>query len=138
MNGHIYRPMVELFSGLGDVKVLTGMALGVDQLVAEACIEAKVPFTAVLPFEGQAAKWPQSSQDHWARLLEAAVKVIVVSDGGYAGYKMQRRNEWMVDHADALYAWYDHSAVGGTANCVLYAYKQGKPVYDGRNGGEEL
>jgi uncharacterized phage-like protein YoqJ len=39
----------------------------------------------------------------------------------------QRRNEFMVDAADVLAAFFDGSP-GGTANCVLYASKVGKKV----------
>jgi uncharacterized phage-like protein YoqJ len=40
---------------------------------------------------------------------------------------MQDRNIWMVDHCDALIAVWDGTS-GGTANCVRYAQKVGKPI----------
>lgn len=136
-NLHVYKPMIRLLDELGSeveiVRVLTGMALGVDQLMADACRDTYTPYTAVVPFLGQESRWPPAVQGYYRRLLDDAVKVIVVSDGGYAAWKMQVRNEWMVDHADRLYAWWDGSS-GGTANCVAYARKQGVPVYDGRTG----
>ena len=46
-------------------------------------------------------------------------------DGGYAGYKLQKRNEWMVDHCDILIAVWDGTS-GGTANCVNYAQSVNK------------
>lgn len=39
----------------------------------------------------------------------------------------QQRNQWMVDRADAVLAVWDGSP-GGTANCVNYARKVGKPI----------
>jgi uncharacterized phage-like protein YoqJ len=103
-------------------KVISGMALGVDQDLAQVSIELAIPFLAALPFIGQESRWPKSSQDYYEWLLERADDVVVVSSGGYAPYKMQIRNEWMVDHCDILLAVWDGSD-GGTSNCVRYAQK---------------
>jgi uncharacterized phage-like protein YoqJ len=40
---------------------------------------------------------------------------------------MQKRNEWMVDHADAVIAVWDGSP-SGTANCIGYARKKRRPI----------
>ena len=129
-NPHVYQPMVEaLLDESPHLRVLTGMALGVDQIMAEACINTLTPFTACIPFVGQESRWPSPSQDYYQKLLDETEKVIVVSDGGFTAEKMQRRNEWMVDHADELWAWWDGSS-GGTANCIAYARKQGVPVIE--------
>jgi nucleoside 2-deoxyribosyltransferase len=63
-------------------------------------------------------------------MIELAHEVILVSDGTYPelGAKcMQDRNIWMVDHCDALIAVWDGTS-GGTANCVGYAKRVGKPI----------
>jgi uncharacterized phage-like protein YoqJ len=53
--------------------------------------------------------------------------VIYTFNNPYPGpWVMQRRNEWMVDHCDILYAFWDGTS-GGTANCVKYAAQIGKP-----------
>lgn len=131
-NLHIYKPMVDLLNSQEEeILVLTGMALGIDQLMADACIDTCTEFTACIPFVGQEGRWPAASRDYYQRTLDHARKVIVVSDGGYDPVKMQRRNEWMVDHAAELWSWWDGSP-GGTANCVAYAERQGVPVIDRR------
>ncbi len=99
---------------------ISGMALGVDQDFAYACIELSIPFTAAVPFVGQESSWPKHSQDWFDWLLERADEVIIVSSGGYDAYKMQVRNEWMVDHCDVLLAVWDGTK-GGTFNCLSYA-----------------
>ena len=52
----------------------------------------------------------------------------IVSPGEYAAFKMQVRNEWMVDQlnpaTDLLLAAWDGSP-GGTGNCVKYATGKG-------------
>ena len=107
--------------------IVSGMALGVDQLFAEICISSGIPLIAAVPFIGQESAWPAPSQGIYKRILSGAAQTIVVCEGGYAAFKLQRRNEWMVDHCDKLLAVWD-GASGGTGNCVAYAEKVGKPI----------
>mgnify|MGYP001569968591 CR=1 FL=1 len=99
---------------------ISGMALGVDQWAAEVCYEQKIPYTAAVPFDGQERVWPLEAQVWYRELLARAAVVHVVSPGTYAPWKLQRRNEWMVDNCDVLLAVWDGSP-SGTANCVEYA-----------------
>ena len=107
--------------------IISGMALGWDQALAQAAVLLNVPFIAAVPFEGQQSKWPQASRVQYAKLLEKAESIHVVSDGGYSPYKMQKRNEWMVDQADGVVAMFNGSQ-GGTYNCIEYAEETGKPI----------
>lgn len=101
----------------------SGMALGVDQDFVEVCVEKGIPFTAVVPFRAQAEKWPSASQFIYYDLVKKARERVIVCDPGYAAWKLQRRNEWMVDAIDdegVVIAVWDGTP-GGTANCVRYA-----------------
>jgi len=109
-------------------KVISGMALGWDMALASAAISNEIPLVAAVPFKGQEGKWPQGSQKEFNRLLENATSVVYVSDGGYAAWKMQVRNEWMVDNADVILALYNGDTSGGTYNCIRYAEKKEKQV----------
>ncbi len=112
-----------------DLLCISGMALGFDQWAAEICIELSIPFTAAVPFAGQESKWPASSQGPYRALCSRAFNVHIVCEGGYAPWKMQRRNEWMIDHADlVIAAW--NGTPGGTENAVDYAHSKKKPVYN--------
>ncbi len=108
-------------------QAISGMALGFDQWAANACVGLHIPFTAAVPFVGQEASWPVDAQARYRELLGKAKKVEIVSSGGYAALKMQRRNEWMVDRCDMLLAVWDGSP-GGTANCIAYARAKKKPI----------
>lgn len=108
-------------------RVITGMALGWDQALGWAAYDEGIPFTAALPFRGQEGKWPKLSQQWYNDLLSQADKVIEVSPPGYAAWKMQVRNKWMVDNSDIVLALWDGSD-GGTGNCVTYAAQANKPV----------
>ncbi len=106
--------------GAPPVRCISGMALGFDQWAAEVCIRLGIPFLAAVPFIGQERRWPTRAQHHYRGLIERSSGVHVVCAGGYAPWKMQKRNVWMVDHCNLLIAAWDQSA-GGTANCVHYA-----------------
>jgi len=109
-------------------KCISGMALGVDQLAAEICASLGIPFIAAVPFKGQEGVWNQESKDKYAELLGKAAEVVIVCEGGYAPWKMQKRNEYMCDNADAIIAVWNGS-YGGTGNCVNYAEQIKKPIY---------
>jgi len=109
-------------------KVISGMALGVDQWAAYIAVKMKIPFVAAIPFEKQESKWPLQSQETYHKLVKLASEQVIVSPGGYSAEKMQIRNKWMVDHCDKLIAIWDGTS-GGTGNCVTYAKSVGKDIY---------
>lgn len=106
---------------------ITGMALGWDQAVAVACMFHNIPFYAYVPFKGQEARWPLADKSEYCRLLDAASKIIYVCDPGYAAWKMQRRNESMVDACSTLLALWNGTP-SGTGSCVAYAHSKQVPV----------
>lgn len=101
-------------------RVVSGMALGWDTALALAAIELGIPLTAAVPFEGQERKWRHEQQQLFRAILARATEVVVVSPGGYAVWKMQVRNEWMVDRATGVLALWNGGG-GGTGNCIEYA-----------------
>lgn len=108
-------------------KCISGMAVGVDQWSAEICIKLGIPFIAAIPFKGQELFWPQQSRTRYEELLTHAERIEIVSPGGYASWKMQARNQWMVDNSNVLIAVFDGTA-GGTRNCFEYAEKNKKRI----------
>lgn len=109
--------------------MISGMALGVDTIWARVALEKRIPLVAAIPFWGQERMWPKESQEEYSEILRQATKVVPVSEGGYAVWKMQKRNEWMVDHCDKLVYIWDGSP-GGTKNCIDYARKVGKAIIE--------
>lgn len=107
--------------------VISGGALGWDQALAWACVFTSTPYTLALPFRGFESMWPRESQKKLGELVDTATNVNYICDDGYAAWKMQKRNEAMVDRADQILAMWDGSS-GGTANCIRYAEKQNKPI----------
>lgn len=101
-------------------KIISGMAQGWDMAVAYEAIRLKIPCIAAIPFVGQESVWPKDTQRQYHAILDRCADVQLISPGEYAGWKMQRRNQWMVDNCDHLIALWDGST-GGTYNCVSYA-----------------
>jgi uncharacterized phage-like protein YoqJ len=107
--------------------VISGMALGWDQALANAALDLGIPLVAYIPFEGQELAWPNQSQKVYRALLDEAYHVEVVSSGGYSARKMQQRNIAMVNTCDLLLALWNGSP-GGTKNCIFYARRIGKKI----------
>lgn len=123
----VVKSIRDLLIDLKPEKAISGMALGVDQWAAEICLELGIPLTAAVPFVGQEKIWPVSSVVKFNEILDKATEKVIVSPGGYAAWKMQVRNQWMVDNSDKVIAVFDGSK-GGTGNCVEYIKKVGKPL----------
>jgi uncharacterized phage-like protein YoqJ len=105
-----------------ELNAATGMALGVDQLFAHACMEEIVPFTAFVPCKGQDSKWPRESRTRYQDMLQMAANIVQVHDTPYFHGCMQDRNlamrDWaMEEHNSILLAVWDGTP-GGTANMV--------------------
>ena len=108
---------------------VSGMALGWDTAIVEACLHLGLPYVACIPFRGQESQWPLSSRMAYCDYLLKAANIIICSPGEYSAYKMQIRNERMIDMAlqygpglnnSILLALWDGTS-GGTENCILYA-----------------
>lgn len=125
---HICQEIEKTLTELRPYMVITGMALGVDQWAANVARKMKIPYIAAIPFEGQECKWPKRSQRTYRALRKLAMGETIVCPGDYSAEKMQLRNQWMVDNADALIAIWDGSR-GGTKNCIEYAKSQNKQIY---------
>jgi uncharacterized phage-like protein YoqJ len=109
--------------------VISGMALGWDQCLAQAAIDHKIPMHAYVPFEGQEKAWLRESQTRYWALRRAATQVKIVCEGDYASWKMGKRNQAMVNDCTHVLALWNGSS-GGTANCVYYAKSQRRPIHN--------
>lgn len=111
----------------GYTQFICGGALGTDWIAASEVIELSQTYQDIelilaLPFKGYNSKWPLGIIEQFEIEIEAqANKVVYVCDPGYAAWKFQKRNEWMIDRCNALVAVYDRNGEGGTANAVSYA-----------------
>ena len=111
--------------------LLTGGALGFDQLALAAGIKLKnemenerkkcsVTNFVALPCRNMDSPWRDSSKRAFRDLLFRADKVVELQES-YDYRAMQKRNEFMVNNAEGLVAFWDSSKKkGGTWNCIRY------------------
>jgi uncharacterized phage-like protein YoqJ len=109
-------------------RVLTGMAIGFDQLVALACIEENIPWTAVIPCMGQTRMWPPEAKRRYRNLMKRADEIHIVTPGAFGIWKLHERNRWLVDHADLIVAYWNGLETGGTYRAIEYAQGQKRTV----------
>lgn len=125
---HVCQQIDKSLRELKPDKVISGMALGVDQWAAHIAYKLGIPFIAAVPFEGQETAWTQASQKTFNQLIKLASEVVIVSPGKYEAVKMQVRNVWMVDYCDILIGVYNGDKSGGTFNCIECARSTNKKI----------
>jgi len=111
-------------SGDPELSLISGGALGIDQFWIQVGLHLNLPITVALPFEGYDSKWPAASRQKYRDLLDKCSCVRYVCEPGYSAAKLQKRNEWMVQHCDKLAAYCFPGLPGGTKNCIDYAKEQ--------------
>ncbi len=110
---------------------VSSLAIGADQLFAEAALRPGIPIEVVIPFASFIEDFAEGSErDSYERLLSAAAATtrlpwVERSNGAYLAGGL-----WVVDHCDLLIAiWNGEKAtgVGGTGDVVNYYRDAGKP-----------
>lgn len=116
----------------GFTRFLCGMAWGFDLAAGEAVAEAKkhcseIELVAVVPYDGFGELFRGDDAEQYGRVMAAADEVVVVSEqGGDAAFR--RRNDYLVDNASIVVAWFDGVPRGGTAYTVRRARHSRLPV----------
>jgi len=108
--------------------VICGMANGVDLWAGNVALDLGLPVIAAKPWAGHGPR--KSDVALYERIIKEAVEVVDVNlSETYIGpWLYQVRNEWMVDNATHVLAYYNGAPKGGTFNCLKYANKKKKPV----------
>lgn len=127
--GDALRRTVEELRAAGVHTFLSGMAVGFDLAAAEAvlacrAVDPTIRLVAVLPFRGQADRFPRAERARYAALLAAADETVVVAESFHRGCFL-RRDDWLTGHAATLVTWYDGSP-GGTRYTIERALHCGR------------
>jgi len=120
---------------LGPKKVISGMALGFDQLAARVCVYIDLPFIAAIPAKEQPNRWPNAAVKTYYKILERAAAIVYVDqEKKYADKgdtfvdKLFKRNKWIVNNSTMILAYYLNTLTGGTVAAMRFAIKQQKSV----------
>lgn len=136
--GFVAGELDALFSLLADYKsadkqvtAVTSLAIGADQLFADAALRQGVPIEVILPFVNFAEDFAEGAErDSYERLLSSAASITCLpwrdrSNGAYLAGGL-----WVVDHCDVFVAIWNGdkaAAVGDTGDVVKYCMDAGKP-----------
>lgn len=118
--------------GNGIRNFISGFAIGFDMMAAEVVAALKqshpdITLTAAIPFNGQASRFCFYDRKRYDRLLKVADEVIVLSDSYYPRCFLDR-DEFMVNNASSLIAYYDGREKGGTFYTIRKAMAQNIPT----------
>lgn len=109
---------------------IQGLAVGADLLSGKIAIDLDIPVISAMPWT---THYKSISKDwidlyRWVRDHSEEVYPVTEADNYPGPWVYFRRNEWMIDEADRLLAWYDGRESGGTVHAIKYAKKTGKPM----------
>ena len=102
---HVQAWLYDKFEELKPDKVISGMALGFDQMLARIAIEYGIELECALPFRGQEDKWMSWDIERYNNMLAKASNVIYITKG-FDIDSYQRRNIY----------------IGIAQNCVLKSF----------------
>lgn len=108
---------------------ITGMANGCDLWFADEARLLGVPIWCAKPWTGHKAR--ATDRALYQQIIDCAERVVNVTDSlVYPGpWAYHKRNEWMVDHADAMLAYWTGKESGGTYACLQYAKNKEVPTF---------
>jgi len=123
--------MIERLIGQDVVYFGCGGALGFDTLAGFAVLDFKekheaVKLVMVLPCHNQDEKWAQKDKAAYQKLIDAADKVVYVSERYFDGC-MKKRNVHLVEHSDCCVAYLKRED-SGTGQTVRLARERGLVV----------
>ena len=107
---------------------LCGMARGFDLAAGECVADLRrelpgLQLECIIPFRGQEQGFSQADRERFLRLVERADRVVTLAESYRAG-AYHARNDYLVDNASAIIAYYNGSK-GGTHYTVHRATRRG-------------
>ena len=99
--------------------LISGMAVGADQLAARAAIDTGMDLWSYLPHPQQADRWPPSARERWTRLRAAAARHVVLADG-YDVANLHNRNRLMIRDSSAIVVIHDPARTTGGTHEALH------------------
>ncbi len=124
--------IAELYSNYGVRTFISGMAVGVDTIAAEAVIEMRkrlkdMKLVCAIPCREQSSMWGEGEQKRYSEILEAADDAVVLSEH-YTETCMAERNRYMINRSAYCIATWSGST-GGTSLTVGMARQAGLRLF---------
>lgn len=116
----------------GTEKVISGMALGYDTILAVAAIEVRrfikdLQFIAAVPCYEQDRKWHHEDKEFYRCLIREVNELIYITSGTYEDNPrcLLLRNEWMVERSSGILTYYNGLSTG-VHNCLTLELPSGR------------
>lgn len=109
---------------------VTSLAVGADQLFADAMLESGHSFEVIIPCASYADVFDSRGRADYERLLSSAATIAIMSSAGCDEPAYLAAGRRVVDESDIIIAvWNGRAAAGtgGTADVIGYATRQKKP-----------
>lgn len=131
LKGILKNQIISLITDENVTHFISGMALGVDMYAAEIVLKLKkvypgITLESAIPCETQAAKWNETMRERYYDIAAQCDKETLLQTH-YTADCMDKRNRYMVDHADYIIAVWDGKP-SGTGKTVMYARSKGKII----------
>ena len=127
----LFSYLASLPSTDGRVGAVSSLAIGADQMFAEAALRHGIPIEVVIPFASFIEDFAEGAErDSYERLLSAAASIAHLPWAERSDEAYLAGGVWVVDHCDLLIAiWNGEKAAGagGTGQVVDYSREAGKP-----------
>ncbi len=111
---------------------LTSLAIGADQMFAEAVLQCGGTIEAIIPFYGYEMKFNEGpDREAFQRLLEQASRIETLEKQGTDEEAFLAAGKRIADVCDNMIAVWDGqpaAGIGGTGDIVNYCNSYGKPV----------
>lgn len=125
------KQIINLIENENVTHFISGMALGVDLMAAEIVLDLKVSYPGItlesaIPCETQAVKWTVSQRERYYGIAAQCDKETMLQSH-YTPDCMDKRNRYMVDHADFILAVWNGKP-SGTGRTVTYARGKNRTV----------
>jgi hypothetical protein len=115
-----------------EVIAYSALAIGADQLFAEAALGLGIPLVGVIPFANYPADFDGADRDRYEALLRRCTEVERLPYRTRSNRAYYEAGKWVVNAADYVVAVWDGrpaAALGGTADVVVYAEKKKRPIF---------
>ena len=125
------KQIINLVENENVTHFISGMALGTDLMAAEIVLDLKVSYPGItlesaIPCETQAVKWTVSQRERYYDIAAQCDKETMLQSH-YTPDCMDKRNRYMVDHADFILAVWNGKP-SGTGRTVTYARGKNRTV----------
>ncbi len=124
---HVYIETEKVIKELKPDKIISGLALGFDQLLAVIGFRNNIPVLGAIPFVGQESRWSERQKIIYQKIIEKCSETVIVSNGDYAVWKLMDRNKYIVDNSNVIISYFSGKP-SGTSNCLNYAKSINKQI----------